>query len=105
MKITCTLESLQNVLHEKQMEVDRGVLVLKREKDRLWLLEECSYAPSCDLEELRRAMMLKRDALESSAEQAAQELLADAAATKPAGSPATKKAKQEKHKKETLDGA
>ena len=75
MKITCTLESLQNVFHEKQMEVDRGVLVLKREKDRLRLLEECSSAPPCDLEEMRRAMMLKRDALEASAEQAAQELL------------------------------
>ena len=35
MKITCTLESLQNVLHEKQIEDDRGVLVLMREKDRL----------------------------------------------------------------------
>ena len=35
------LESLQNVIHEKQMEVDdRGVLVLKREKDKLRLLEE-----------------------------------------------------------------
>ena len=34
MKITCTLESLQNVFHEKLMEVDRGVLVLKCEKER-----------------------------------------------------------------------
>ena len=49
-------------------------------------------------------MMLKRDALEASAEQAAQELLADEAATKPAGSPATKKAKKGKHNKETVDG-
>ena len=55
MKITCTLESLQNVLHEKQIEDDRGVLVLKREKDRLLLLEECSSAPPCDLEDLLRA--------------------------------------------------
>ena len=38
------LESLQNV----------GVLMLKREKDRLRLLEECSSAPPRDLEELRR---------------------------------------------------
>ena len=36
-------------------------------------------------------MMLKRDALEASAEQAAQEFLADKAATKPAG---TKKEKE-----------
>ena len=50
----------QNVFHEKQMEVDRGVLVLKRDKNRLRLLEECLSAPSCDLEELRRAIMLKR---------------------------------------------
>ena len=85
MIITCTLESLQNVFHEKQMEVDRGVF---------W----------CDLEELRRAMMLKRDVLEASAEQAIQELLADEAATKPAGSPATKKATKGKHKKETVGG-
>ena len=34
--------------------------------------------------------MLKRDALEASAEQAVQELLADESATKSAGSPATK---------------
>ena len=67
------------------MEVDRGVLVLKRETDRLRLQEESSSAPPCDLEELRRAMMLKRDAQEASAEQAAQEILADEAATKPAG--------------------
>ena len=46
-------------------------------------------------------MMLKRDALEASAEETAQELLADEAATKPAG---TKKAKKGKHKKETVDG-
>ena len=57
MKITCTLETLQNVFHEKKMEVDRGVLVSSVEKDRLRLLEECSSAPPCDLEELRRAMM------------------------------------------------
>ena len=81
------------------MEVDRGVVVLKCEKDRLRLLEECSSAPQCDLEELRHAKMLKRDALEASAEQAAQELLADEAPTKPAGSPATKKAKKCKHQK------
>ena len=68
MKITCTLECLQNVLHEKQMEVDRGVLVLKCEENRIQLLEDCSSVPPCDLEELRRAMMLKRDALEASAE-------------------------------------
>ena len=68
------------------MEVARGVLVLKREKDRLRLLEECSSVPPCDLEELRRAMMLKRDALKVSAEQAAQELFADETATKPATS-------------------
>ena len=36
-------------------------------------------------------MMLKRDALQASAEQAAQELLADETATKQAGNPATKK--------------
>ena len=83
---------LQNVLHEKQRADDRGVLVLKREKDRLLLLEECSSAPPCEHEELRLAMMLKRDALEASAEQAVQELLADESTTKPAGSPATKRA-------------
>ena len=38
------------------MEVDRGVLVLNREKNRLRLLEECSLAPPRDLEELRRAI-------------------------------------------------
>ena len=99
MKITCTLESLQNVFHgKKQMEVDRGVLALKCEKDRKRMLEQCSSALPCDFEELRRAMMLKRE--EGSAEQAVQELLADEAATKAAG---TKKAKKGKHKKETVD--
>ena len=61
------------------------------EKDRLRLLGVCSSAgvfvcPLRDLEGGRRAMMLKRDALEASAEQAALELLADEAATKPVGS-------------------
>ena len=65
------------------MEVDRDVLVLKREKDRLRLLEESSSAPPCDLDEMRRAMMQKRDAQEASVEQPAQELLADEASTKP----------------------
>ena len=44
-------------------------------------------------------MMLRRDAQEASAEQAAQELLADEVASKPMGSPATKKAKKGKHKR------
>ena len=57
------LESLQNVIHEKQMEVDRCVLVLKRAKDTLRLLEECSFAPPRDLEELRRAIQASQDAL------------------------------------------
>ena len=48
------LESLQNDIHKKQMEVDRRVLVLKREKDKLRLLEECSFVPPHDLEVLRR---------------------------------------------------
>ena len=55
--------SLQNIIHEKQMEVDRCVLVLKRERDRLRLLEECSSAPPRDLEELRRAIQAGQDAL------------------------------------------
>ena len=58
----------QKVLHQKQMEVDRGVLVLKREENRIQLLEDCSSVPPCDLQEWRRAMMLKRAALEASAE-------------------------------------
>ena len=49
-------------------------------------------------------VMLKRDALEASAEQAHQELFADEAATKPVGSSATKKAQKGKQKKETVDG-
>ena len=56
-------ESLQNVLHEKQMEVDRSVLALKREKDTLRLFEECSSAPPRDLEELRRAIQAGHDTL------------------------------------------
>ena len=87
--------SLQNIIHEKQMEVDRGVLVLKREKNKLRLLEECSLAPPRDLEELRRAIQAGQDALavamrelhafreqfglrqEASAERAAAELLSE----------------------------
>ena len=43
--------------------------------------------------------MLRRGAQETSAEQAAQELVADDVATKPTGSPATIKTKKGKHKK------
>ena len=51
MKITCTLEAIQTVLHKnREIEVDRGVLVLKHEKGRKLLLEESSSAPPCDLE-------------------------------------------------------
>ena len=52
------LESLQNIIHGKQMEVDRCFLVLKGEKDRLRLV-----APPRDLEELRRAIQTGQDAL------------------------------------------
>ena len=48
------LKTLQNVFHEKHMEVDRYVLVLKREKEKLRLLGECSFVPPHDLEVLRR---------------------------------------------------
>ena len=51
MKITCTLEPLQKVMHETQIEEDRGFLMLKREESSILLLEECSSAPPCDLEE------------------------------------------------------
>ena len=44
-------------------------------------------------------VMLRRDAQEASADQAAQELLADEMATKPTRSPLTKKAKKGKHKR------
>ena len=57
------LESPQNVSHEKQMDVDRRVVVLEREKDKLPLLEECSFAPRRDLAELRRAIQAGQDAL------------------------------------------
>ena len=57
------LESLHNVIHEKQMEVDRCVRVRWRENDRLRLLEECSSAPPRDLAELRRAIQAGQDAL------------------------------------------
>ena len=46
------LESLQNIIHEKQMEVDRCVLVLKCETEKLRLLEECSFVPPRGIEEL-----------------------------------------------------
>ena len=49
-------------------------------------------------------MMLRREAQEAFAEQAAQELLADEVASKPIGSPATKKAKKGKHKRWAVDG-
>ena len=62
----------------------RGTIAVSR------LLEQCSSAPPCDLEEMRSAMMQKRDAQEASAEQAAQELLADEVSTKPPESPVIK---------------
>ena len=57
------LEALQNIIHEKQVEVDRCVQMLKRETEKLRLLEECSFAPPRDLEELRRAIQAGKDAL------------------------------------------
>ena len=82
------------------MEVDRCVLVLKREKEKLRLLEECSFVPPRDLEELRRhtqtgkdvmavamrdfhasreqpGLRLKREAEAKTAERAAAELLGE----------------------------
>ena len=58
-----SLESLQHIIHEKQVEVDRCVRVLKRDTEKLRLLEKCSYVPPRDLEELRRANQASKDAL------------------------------------------
>ena len=60
------LEFLQNITHEKQVEVDRCVPVLKREKEKLRLLEECSFVPhttlrNCDVPfELERMLWLSQ---------------------------------------------
>ena len=104
------LESLQSVIHQKQMKVDRGVVVLKSEKNKLRLFEECSFAPPRDLEELRRAIQAGQDALavamrdvhafreqfglrqEASAERAAAELLRE----EEVAAPKTKKANKGK---------
>ena len=58
-----SLEALQNMIHEKQVEVDRCVRVLKRETEKLRLLEECSFVLPRDLEELRRVIQTGKDAL------------------------------------------
>ena len=111
------LESPHNVFHEKQMVVDRRVLVLKREKDKLRLLVECSFAPRHDLAELRRAIQAGQDALavalrylHAFREQSGLRLKREAdvktaqraecfsVSTAPS-SPATKKAKKGKHKR------
>ena len=56
------LEFLQSTIHEKQVEVDCCVPVLKREKEKWRLLEECSFVPPRDLEELRRNIQPGKDA-------------------------------------------
>ena len=48
---------------EFQVEVDRCVLVPKREKEKLSLLEEYSFIPPRGREELRRAIQAGKDAL------------------------------------------
>ena len=45
------LESVQNIIHERRVDVDRCVRVPKRETEKLPLLEECSFVR--ELEELR----------------------------------------------------
>ena len=57
------LESLQNVVHEKQMEVDRCVLVLKREKEKMRLLKECSLVHPREIEEVRRHIQAGKDVM------------------------------------------
>ena len=57
------LEFLQNIIHETPVEVDRCVLVLRREKEKLRLLEECSFVPPRDLAELRRHIQTGKDAI------------------------------------------
>ena len=61
--VTPELESLQNVIHEKQIEVDRCVIVLKRGKEKLRLLEECSFVRPHELEELRRHIPTGKDVM------------------------------------------
>ena len=48
------LESLQSVIHEKQLEVDRYVRVLKRDTEEFRLLQKSALVPPRDLQELRR---------------------------------------------------
>ena len=63
------------------------------------VLDEWIAHVSSEGETPAERMMLRRETQEASAEQAAQELLADEVATKPTGSPPTKKAKEGKHKR------
>ena len=53
----------ESIVHEKQVEVDRCVLVLKREKEKWRFLEDCSFVPPRDLEELRRHIQTGKDAM------------------------------------------
>ena len=110
------LESLQNVVHEKQMEVDRCVLVLKREK-KLRLLEECSLVHPREIEEVRRHIQARKDVMATAVRdlQACLEQLglrlkreADVKTAQRAecfdissapSSPAVKKAKKSRHQK------
>ena len=57
------LEFLQCIIHEKQVEVDRCVPVLKCEKEKLRLLEVCSFVPPRDLKQLRRHIQTAKDAM------------------------------------------
>ena len=50
-------------MHQQQVAVDRCVPVLKREKEQLWLLEECSLVSPRELEELRRHIQTGKDVM------------------------------------------
>ena len=106
----------QNVIHEKQMEVDRCVFVFKREKEKLRLLEDCSCVPPHDLEVLRghihtcKVMAAAMGDLQACREQPGMRLKREAdvrtaqraerfGTSSAPSSPAVKKAKKRRHQK------
>ena len=54
---------LENVLHERQRRVDHCVRVLKREKEKLRVLEERGVVPPHELQSLRSHIQSGKDAM------------------------------------------
>ena len=84
----------ERIIAVQRSPISNRVILLVIKKIRV-TVNELSAAPDIELDEV----LLERVFDAAVAERTAQELLADEVATKPTGSPATKKAKKGKHER------